>query len=194
MNTFEQVANWNLVCGKSAPEYRSPEYYEALRNQCERIAEELKEVTDALDLLKNSDHVTDELLDQVDLEILDGGCDLDVVVSGLNFLAGHNYTGAIQAVLENNNAKYTHLYSFAQESLAEYGEGHSIKKVFVEMSAEDGTTVDMLKEAGYDLIIQGGVLGAFVYSVHRDSDDKICKLKDHPKVSLHQFLGSYVGQ
>lgn len=191
MNVFQTVMNWNLICGKSAPEYRSEEYYKALRNQAERIQEELNELTDALDQRDAAlaeGQLTGTIEDKIDEEILDAGCDLDVVVSGLNFLASHDYMGAITAVLQNNDMKYTHKFSVAKDALEHYGDGHEIKSVFTRLNPDENISLDMLKDAGYDVQFQDGVAGVHMYSVHRESDDKICKLLNHPKVDLTPYL------
>ena len=199
MSTFDRVAMWNTLCGKLAPEFGTPEYFTTLANQAARIQEELDELIDAITIAsaitfrmsvndtgdfkhkgKLYSPTTEELRRQHQ-EILDAGCDLDVVVAGANFLSGHAYGPAIEAVLENNDAKYTPNLEFARISLANYGVGHSIRSTKVEM---DTSQNDELVEGGFTTYISNGKLFAVVHTVHRDSDDKICKLDNHPKVDL----------
>lgn len=210
-STFQRVSAWNQLCGKDAPEFGTPEYYEALENQAKRIQEEQDELTLAIKiasklagLLALNEYpeafyhedvgtiaINQESLNHWNQEILDAGCDLDVVVSGANFLAGHDYDGAIDAVLSNNDVKYTGDIKFAQKSLEALGaDTHEIKRVKIDVSDEDQ---DELAEANYVTFRSDGKLMAFVYSVHRIKDDKICKLLDHPKVDLAPFTKGYRG-
>ena len=93
-NTFDMNSLWNELGGKPAPEFGTTTYWQALKDQAERIREEL----DELDLaIKERDSE----------EVLDAGCDLAVTVDGLNMLHGHDYQSAISAVIENNFDKYT---------------------------------------------------------------------------------------
>ena len=216
-STFERVSIWNTLCAKPAPEFGTPEYYEVLSNQAERIAEELDELRLAITNAAIIAHelsgdnpektipvtfgeqycdveVSKDNLDHWNQEVLDAGADLDVVVAGLNFLSGHNYDGAIDAVLSNNDAKYTPDIDFANISLQEYNtdgtETHTIKKVRVDLS---DTNKDEAHSQGYNTFVSNGRLQSFVYSIHRISDDKICKLLNHPKVDLAPFCVGYSG-
>lgn len=202
MSTFNRVALWNTLCGKVAPEFGTPEYFDTLFNQSERIAEELEELREAIiiadtcsklmldpdcdtsttfEINGKSYFVDQDTLNSAHQEILDAGCDLDVVVAGANFLSGHAYEPAIEAVLANNDAKYTADLEFARLSLANYGDGHSIRSTKVEM---DTSQNDELIEGGFTTYISNGKLFAVVHTVHRDEDDKIMKLDNHPKVDL----------
>lgn len=214
-DTFQRVANWNMICGKMPPKYGTEEYLDALSNQAERIEEELKELQEAIGNCRrlNSSKIgtkvpvtykglaTPTLVTLKERkkwaqEVLDAGCDLDVVVSGLNYLSGHDYSGAITAVLDNNDEKYTHDLTFAELSLKKYGEGHNIKQVDCRIDnllSGDQATVEQMDKLGYDLFQDGdGVMFCRLYSVHRDSDDKICKLLNHPSVDLAPFVGGNV--
>lgn len=93
-STVAKVALWNVRCSKRAPIAGSDKYWEALTNQAKRIEEELKELTDAIEL-KDPIGTFDALLD------------LDVVVAGGIYLSSGNYDGGIRAVLKNNDTKFT---------------------------------------------------------------------------------------
>jgi len=162
MSTIEAVSQWNQFCGKSSLiNEDSDTYWAGLKNQAERVKEELDELFAAI-AARDS------------LEVLDAGADLDVVVSGLNFLAGHDYAGAIEAVLDNNDLKYT-----TDKNIAEY----VISKLYSADTHEVVKVVAEVKYDGHDQLMQ-----IPIYSVHRLSDDKICKLVDHPTVDLKPFL------
>jgi hypothetical protein len=202
MSTFDRVALWNTVCGKVAPEFGTEDYLATLRNQASRIQEELDElvlavtVAEALklnekNLTRDSVYVngkeypcTQEELSRQHQEILDAGCDLDVVVAGLNFLSGHAYSLAIEEVLANNDAKYTGVVDFAIDSLESYGDGHRIVSTHIEVESSQR---DDLLEGGFTTYIKNGLLFAIFHTVHRDKDDKIMKLLGHPKVDLIPF-------
>lgn len=219
-STFNAVANWNTICGKPAPEFDTLEYYEVLENQLARIKEEFNEtllnlkaaraIREAIEDHLNATHVVVEhegeehsfeisidQLNKCNQEVLDGGCDMDVTVAGLNFLSGHNYGPAIQSVLANNDAKYTPNKAHAEKSLLLYPRGTThVVTVNVDVEPEQG--VDMsdvegvlanLSSQGYDCDYDEERKQFFVnmYSVHRIEDDKICKLTGHPKVDLKQF-------
>lgn len=207
MSTFNKVSQWNLVCGKTAPEFGTSGYYTTLRNQAARIQEELEELQEAIDncevllstpedapctLAYKGDPIerfaTEEVTNHWNQEILDAGCDLDVVVAGLNFLSGHDYDGAIEVVLGNNDLKYTYNRTDAEKALLKAGPStHSIIEVPVEVEDEDVSARD-LELSGYDVWFDGKVTHVIAYSVHRDSDDKICKLLNHPTVDLSPFV------
>ena len=188
-STFERVKRWNLLCGKQAPSIGTLNYYTVLEQQAARIAEELQELQEAIENSKNlsiSDYgsactivkdgvcidavATEELCNYWNQEILDAGCDLDVVVSGANFLSGHKYDGAIDAVLSNNDVKHTTDIDFALKSCTALGfDKHLV--ISVDDKIDCGTRIPIV-----------------YYSVHRKLDDKICKLIDHPKVDLSPFV------
>ena len=202
MSTFDRVSLWNTVCGKTAPEFGTPEYFQSLENQSDRIQEELDELTLAITL---ASYISEKLpvcageqftwngkkyiidvngLNEQHQEILDAGCDLDVVVAGVNFLSGHAYSLAIEEVLDNNDVKYTGSLDFAFDSLERYGEGHRIVSTHVEVESSQR---DELNEDGFSTFVRNGKLFATFHTVHRDNDDKICKLINHPKVDLIPF-------
>lgn len=222
MSTFERVKNWNIICGKNAPEFGTIAYYQALANQSKRIEEELKELDLAVafastisDLMSNGDvdgsttieidgvqsFVDQEALDHWNQEILDAGCDLDVVVAGVNFLSGHDYDGAIDAVLDNNDVKYTVSKEFAEETLSTLSDDHHIVTTETILDVDELRTyldeseiASALTDGGYVIRVddseQQALYYAEVYSVHRISDDKICKMIGHPKVDLAPYVGT----
>jgi len=153
MTTFNNVKLFNEIWGKTPPVIGSDEYWAALDNQAKRIQEELDETVRAI---ANRDMN----------EVLDGGCDLDVVVSGFNFLHGHEYQGAINAVCGENHTKYTIDYGFAEASFNELYNGNTESHC----------------------IVCTHVGGIPRYSIHRNSDDKVCKLLNHPKIDLNEFI------
>ena len=216
-STFTRVAEWNIICGKSAPTIGTMDYYTALSNQAARIKEELQELEDAITLsraiteaMAEPDYdvndiisfggevieVNQKSLDHWNQEILDAGCDLDVVVAGTNFISGHDYQGAINSVLDNNDVKYTHILDDASAALAHLGEeDHNIvaTKVLIDFDDENLSITDGIEnliEHGYTAQEIDGNAVVYQYSVHRNSDDKICKLLNHPKVDLSPFMAS----
>jgi len=147
-STFERVAEWNYRCNKEPLLVGTEEYWDALELQLLRIQEELKETMKAVH-------------DRDLVELLDGGCDLDVTVSGLNYLSGLEYQKAINRVLSNNDVKYTTEIAYAIEASNKY--------------TADGEDCEVQS-------VQDN--GEIYFSVHRTSDNKIMKLLNHPKVSL----------
>jgi len=172
--TFERVSIWNSMCGKNPPD-NTPENKEQrkeiLLNQLLRIQEELIEAIDAVELYD-------------DLEALDAACDLDVTISGFAYLLGvKDYTGAINAVLENNNLKFydgaelTEAVLYNKE-LNETGVEH-----FIHCTVDDD--VDDISE---DLELEDLYKLNAAFTIHRKYDDKIIKKQDHQKVELGSFL------
>lgn len=185
-STYERVKSFNERCNKSPKKIGTPEYYEDLVNQMARIEEELNELNRAIDITTrirthmahpkmNKEFtmhgfdviVNEESLKYWEQEILDAGADLDVVVSGFNYVAGHDYEGAIGAVMDENHTKYTLNVSFAEESMVDLKRKNPEHDFEVQSFIEDDVTY---------------------YSVHRCSDNKICKLLWHPKVDLSPFV------
>lgn len=161
-STYQRVAEWNNRCNKTPLEIGTEEYWKSLEDQMERILEEAQETVDAI---KARDLT----------EVLDGGVDMDVVVSGLNYLMGLDYSEAVDRVLSNNDMKYTEDFDVAVETALFYcdkGLECDIQEVLVE---GDGMT-SMDKE---------------FFSVHRQSDNKIMKLLDHPRVSLADLVPNF---
>ncbi len=152
-STFERVSEWNEAAGKIPAERGTEAYWLALENQIERIQEELDETLKAV---QERDLV----------EVLDGGCDLDVTVAGLNFLTDLPYDKAIGRVLDNNDVKLTISIDEAEDAQRHY-DGLGIECDVITVTVDDAT----------------------FYSVHRTKDDKIMKLLDHPRVDLSDLTG-----
>lgn len=151
-STFTRVAEWNKRCNKSPAVLGSDQYWTDLENQLKRIQEELDEAFEAV-AIKNMP------------ELLDAGCDLDVTVSGLNFLSGFRYDTAIDRVLTNNDEKYTTDADVAME------------------------TSEMYSSRGMPCEVQSVVDDGEVYhSVHRIKDNKIMKFRGHPTVELEDLV------
>jgi hypothetical protein len=151
--TYDKVALWNKRCDKTPAETGTEEYWEALSNQAKRIEEELKELTDAIE-------------DRDLVETFDALLDLDVVVSGGLFLSNGDYAGGIEAVLENNDNKYTDRKETAY--------------------AVDNHYKDLVATRVHEVSV-GDIFDSKFYSVHRVSDDKILKFPGHPQVNLAPF-------
>lgn len=106
--------------------------------------------------------------DQDMTEILDAYCDIWYTNTYLGQLLeayGVDVKGAIEAVCSNNSQKYTTSYTYAkesQESLEEKG-----ISCYIETTVYDGETY---------------------YTVCRNEDSKVMKLKHHEKPSLEQFV------
>ena len=153
--TYDKVAEWNRRCNKIPAETGTDEYWAALEKQAKRIKEELDELNSAI-----------ESRDTV--ELFDALLDLDVVISGGLYLSNGDYVGGIDAVLSNNDEKYTmyrRVAEVAANSYLESGVGVSLHGV---------SDTDNWSSCQY-------------YSVHRVSDDKIMKFPGHPKVDLAPF-------
>jgi len=156
--TYKRVAKWNERCDKSPAETGTTEYWESLINQADRIQEELNELYQAI-----------ECTDPV--EAFDALLDLDVVVSGGLYLSNGDYAGGIDAVLNNNDLKYTR--SEEAVVIAAHSWLNAGTKVEVRCVAE-------CSEDGWEDPWTN-------YSVHRVSDDKVLKFPGHPKVDLEPF-------
>ena len=154
ISTYDSVAAWNATCGKAPPPIGTQKYYEALANQIKRIQEELDEFVEGV----NNRDIGNMLKE---------GADLDVVVSGLNYLLGADYTSIISSVLSNNNLKTTTDYATAYDAMEFYSDKGT--KCFI-YSYEDPT---------------GEIT---VYSVKREGDDKVMKLLGHPSIDLSALV------
>lgn len=152
-STYQRVSEWNSRCNKNPEQMGTEAYWKSLEDQMERILEEVQETIAAV---KERDLT----------EVLDGCCDMDVVVSGFNFLTGLPYSEAIDRVLTNNDVKYTENYAFAVDTALFYCD-KGLECEVQEVEESDGT---------------------IFFSVHRLSDNKIMKLMDHPRVSLSDLV------
>lgn len=152
-NSRESVVNWNLRCGKNPKELYSPEYWESLKSQSLCMLEEAKELVAAV-----------EAKDPV--ETLDAQADLQYVLDGLVFLSQHDHDGAMKAVCENNNLKYTDDYQEA------------VYRMF-----------DIEKRTGEECFLRQSVVnGKEWFAVVRKSDGKIMKQSNLPKVQLGCYI------
>ena len=152
-STYQRVADWNIRAGKPAPTPGTQAWHTALENQLELIAEELGEVIDAI-VNRDIDNLCKE------------GADLDVVVSGLNFLIGGDYNRIIDTVLVNNDIKMT----------SHIAEGDTWLKYWQ----------DKTPGVAYGLSTANHGDCRF-YCVKRISDDKVMKRPVQPTPSLHEF-------
>lgn len=98
------------------------------------------------------------------VEVLDGLVDLKVVLDGAFFLSNLPIEEAFEEVMDNNDLKYTTDYGEAYDALEHHGIEH--------FNIQEAVSKD----------------GTIFYSVHRNSDNKICKLLDHPRVDLTRFV------
>lgn len=152
-NSRESVRNWNLRCGNNPKELYSPEYWESLRSQSLCMLEEAKELVAAV-----------EAKDPI--ETLDAQADLQYVLDGLIFLSQHDHDGAIKAVCENNNLKYTDDYQEA------------VYRMF-----------DIEKRTGDECYLRQSIIdGKEWFAIIRKSDGKIMKQSNLPKVQLAEFI------
>lgn len=149
---FERVAEWNHKAGNIVQPVGSDEYFVSLFNQAKRIEEELTELYQAIS--------------KRDIKgIVDAGLDLDVVVAGVNYLSGCNYTDAIDAILNNNDLKIFTTEEEAEETAAYYiSKGED---VYVNPFSTECETY---------------------YTVRRTSDNKILKYENFPQVDLTPFV------
>lgn len=152
MTPYERIALWNQKAGKSPLSPDDEAYWILLENQTQRIEEELYELRKALRKRKLA-------------KILDAGCDLEVVVAGLNYISGLEYESAIERVLENNELKVVTDRQLVEDSIEPYRQ-KGIETKIVEVTLE----------------------GKSYYSLHRVEDDKILKLNNHIKVDLSDIV------
>lgn len=148
MNTFDEVKLWNQKVNKYPSEVGTPQYWADLTNQAKRIEEELIELVEGI----NERDIT---------KVVDSGLDLDVVVSGLNYLNCSNYQLGISQVLNNNDLKYT-----VNKDVAEQW------KFYWESNGESCE----VQESTVNKITY--------YSLHRTSDNKVMKFAKFPEVDL----------
>nr|HAU5727496.1 hypothetical protein [Citrobacter freundii] len=152
-NSRESVVNWNLRCGKRPEVLYSPEYWESLKSQSLCMLEEAKELVAAV-----------EAKDPV--ETLDAQADLQYVLDGLVFLSQHDHDGAMKAVCQNNNLKYTDDYQEA------------VQRMF-----------DIEKRTGDECYLRPSMVeGKEWFAVVRKSDGKIMKQSNLPKVQLATYV------
>ncbi|EJM9728525.1 hypothetical protein NPC53_000949 [Shigella flexneri] len=152
-NSRESVVNWNLRCGNTPKVLYSPEYWESLKSQSLCMLEEAKELVAAV-----------EAKDPV--ETLDAQADLQYVLDGLVFLSQHDHDGAMEAVCQNNNLKYTDSYQEA------------VQRMF-----------DIEKRTGDECYLRPSMVeGKEWFAVVRKSDGKIMKQSNLPKVQLAEFI------
>jgi len=166
IHSLYHVANWNASCGKLPQELNTDAYWDALSKQAERIQEELTETIDKGINARNFK------------ELVDGICDLDVTVSGLGYLSGLNVLGAMEAVLENNNLKMTLDKAKAEEEL----------QFYIDKFGEDSHVIVEVEGQTDHPLVPDQMIDVTIYSIHRVSDDKVCKFSDHPEVDLSEFL------
>lgn len=152
-NSRESVVNWNLRCGNTPKVLYSHEYWESLKSQSLCMLEEAKELVAAV-----------EAKDPV--ETLDAQADLQYVLDGLVFLSQHDHDGAMEAVCQNNNLKYTDNYQEA------------VQRMF-----------DIEKRTGDECYLRPSMVeGKEWFAVVRKSDGKIMKQSNLPKVQLAEFI------
>ncbi|MBP0012782.1 MAG: hypothetical protein J7545_20630 [Roseofilum sp. SBFL] len=152
MTPYERIALWNQKAGKSPVSPDDEAYWVLLENQTQRIEEELRELRTALKKRNLA-------------KLLDAGCDLEVVVSGLNYMCCLEYKSAIQRVLDNNELKVVKDRQLVEDSIEPYRQ-KGIETKIVEVTLD----------------------GESYYSLHRVEDDKILKLNNHTKVDLSDII------
>lgn len=96
------------------------------------------------------------------LELLDGLVDCQVVLDGLTFLSRLDAEAAFEEVMINNDLKRTRSSHEADAALNHY-------RAFI------GQDYNIQYNQGW-------------YSLHRDSDNKICKFPNHPQVDLTHYV------
>lgn len=152
MTPYERIALWNQKAGKSPISPDDEAYWILLENQTQRIEEELRELRKALKKRNLA-------------KLLDAGCDLEVVVAGLNYICGLEYKSAIERVLDNNELKVVTDRQLVEDSIEPYRQ-KGIETKIVEVTLD----------------------GESYYSLHRVEDDKILKLNNHTQVDLSDIV------
>jgi hypothetical protein len=196
MSTFERVAQWNNKAGKPAPTKGDDSRNVILNNQLDRIQEELDEARAWVnrggvanpELAHKLATATDE---EREREMLDASVDMQVTLDGFAYLLNvSDYSGAINAVLNNNDLKLFSAdniqgaFALMAELNELSGEEHVIISAFDGEELTDEQLAILQDEPTLDDLADAGA----TFSVHRVRDDKICKSPDHPKVDLSPFV------
>lgn len=153
-STYERVKKFNYATGKE-PVVGNMKQKE---DQFKRIVEEVIETSDAL---KDGDWK----------EILDGVCDITYTLFYFIELLkaeGVDVEGALEAVCDNNDQKYTESLTLVQESLIRQ--------------------MEVSGEACY--IGRHYYENELYYCIKRAEDDKVMKLKYHQSPDLIKYLGN----
>ncbi len=176
---YDRVVQWNSICGKNRLEIGTQEYFDALTNQLSRIKEELVEFVDEV-----------EKQDYNNLEnMLKEFCDVLVTVYGAGYMLGLDVIGAMHKVLDNNDTKFTHRKELADETIRQIGaRDYDIYVTYMPVHLNEGSTEDDLIGGGYTTKTIDEQLHVELYTVHRKSDDKICKLANHKSMNLEEFV------
>jgi hypothetical protein len=152
-NSRESVLTWNQRCGNTPLTPYTHDYWSSMRSQALCMLEEAKELLKAVD-------------EKDPIEALDAQADLQYVLDGLIYLSQHDHDGAMKAVCENNNLKYTDNYEEALKRLA-----------------------DIEKRTGDECRVRASMIdGKEWYAIVRESDKKIMKQSNLPKVQLAEFI------
>lgn len=157
-----RVQNWNLKCNNKPTARETKEWKRSMLNQLARLQEELDETLTAV-------------MDDDELEVLDGLADIQVVFEGAVFLSGLPVDKAYDMVMDNNDLKFTENYDDAVEAVEFMGVDN-----FHIQEAQELTEPD---EHGNQFNV-----GNPTYSIHRNLDNKICKFPNHPRVDLQPLL------
>ena len=157
-STFKRIAEWNFKAGNFPQGAGTAAYWNNITNQAKRIEEELVELYTAINE-KNIEGV------------VDAGADLDVVVSGLNYLSGCDYPNVINTVLRNNDLK-VNTDKNVVEQWKFYWDANGVP-VYIAETEFEGTTY---------------------YCLRREEDGKILKYANFPKVDLSSFLPQLVAE
>lgn len=154
-----RVATWNTRCNNS-PISRNKEdaalRKQSLINQLLRLEEEVKEVREAIEK-GDDDNLAQELADVL------------VVTHGLTYLAQLPVSEVFERKADNNDLKYTLDYEFAIETLEHLG-------------GEDKFNIQEVEQTIFSECQGVDTSKVKFYSVHRNLDNKICKLKGHPSI------------
>ena len=154
---YGEVALFNALKGWTTDkEYSYETVNKMLKDQLDRIKEELDEAYEALE---NHDE-SETLKESVDILVTSMG-----LVQILE-LIGTDVMRACSDVSHNNLTKYTEVEEEALATVEYYkGKGEDCS-VFVVGSDDEGS----------------------VYGVHRNSDGKLMKPKDHPRLDMSSYL------
>lgn len=136
--------------------------------RCNNKAPELNDPERKVILLNQLARLQEELDETIkavkeedEVETLDGIADLMVVLEGVCYLSRLDTKAAFELVMDNNNLKYERDFS---------------------------TAFNALLDSSHCLHCSETSDGKF-YSIHRISDNKICKLPNHPRVDLSGLVG-----
>ncbi|XAO54272.1 phosphoribosyl-ATP pyrophosphohydrolase-like protein [Yersinia phage vB_YenM_P778] len=150
----QAVRALNIKMGNAPLEPHTDAWWTSLTNQAGFLLEETKEVIEAIQL-KDKTNIMKEI------------ADVQVVLDGLIYLAGHDHDAVMEAVCANNDLKVT---------------------TDMQLAMKRAWDIDNTGDNVY--INRADYQGKAYFTVKRVADNKMMKPVDLPKVDMGQFLDS----